>query len=34
VSRALIPLMAASVAVVFLVTYWPGLTRWLPGLLN
>ncbi|MEJ7669771.1 MAG: TRAP transporter large permease [Casimicrobiaceae bacterium] len=33
ISRALIPLMAASVTVLFLVTYWPGLTRWLPALL-
>lgn len=34
ITRALIPLMAASVAVLFLVTYWPALTRWLPALLN
>ncbi|MBA3506908.1 MAG: TRAP transporter large permease [Betaproteobacteria bacterium] len=33
ITRALIPLMAASVTVLFLVTYWPGLTRWLPALL-
>jgi len=33
ITRALIPLMAASVSVLFLVTYWPGLTRWLPALL-
>jgi C4-dicarboxylate transporter DctM subunit len=34
ITRALIPLMAASVTVLFLVTYWPALTRWLPALLN
>ena len=34
ITRALVPLMSATVAVVFLVTYWPALTRWLPGLLN
>ena len=34
ITRALMPLMAASVAVLFLVTYWPALTRWLPALLN
>ena len=34
ISRAIVPLMAASVAVLFLVTYWPGLTRWLPKLLS
>jgi len=34
ISRALIPLMAASVSVLFLVTYWPALTRWLPALLQ
>ncbi|MBP8295094.1 MAG: TRAP transporter large permease [Burkholderiales bacterium] len=34
ISRALIPLMSATVAVVFLVTYWPALTRWLPALLH
>lgn len=34
ISRALIPLMAATVAVVFLITYWPALTRWLPALLR
>ncbi|MEO8133644.1 MAG: TRAP transporter large permease [Betaproteobacteria bacterium] len=34
ITRALIPMMAVSVAVVFLVTYWPGLTRWLPSLLK
>ena len=34
ITRALIPLMSATVAVVFLVTYWPALTRWLPALLN
>ena len=34
ISRALIPLMAATVSVVFLVTYWPALTRWLPNLLR
>ncbi|MET0204160.1 MAG: TRAP transporter large permease [Casimicrobiaceae bacterium] len=34
ITRALMPLMAASVSVLFLVTYWPALTRWLPALLN
>lgn len=34
ITRELIPLMSATVAVVFLVTYWPALTRWLPALLN
>ncbi|MFO1322523.1 MAG: TRAP transporter large permease [Burkholderiales bacterium] len=34
ITRALIPLMSATVAVVILVTYWPALTRWLPSLLN
>jgi len=34
ITRALVPLMSATVAVVFLVTYWPALTRWLPALLN
>ncbi len=34
ISRALIPLMAATVSVVFLVTYWPALTRWLPRMLS
>lgn len=34
ISRALVPLMAATVSVVFLVTYWPALTRWLPRLLS
>ena len=34
ITRALIPLMSATVAVVFLVTYWPALTRWLPALLQ
>jgi C4-dicarboxylate transporter, DctM subunit len=33
ITRELIPLMSATVAVVFLVTYWPALTRWLPALL-
>lgn len=33
ITRALLPLMAATFTVVLLVTYWPGLTRWLPGLL-
>jgi C4-dicarboxylate transporter DctM subunit len=33
-TRALVPFMAATVAVLFLVTYWPGLTRWLPALLR
>jgi C4-dicarboxylate transporter DctM subunit len=34
ITRALVPLMSATVAVVFLVTYWPALTRWLPALLG
>jgi C4-dicarboxylate transporter DctM subunit len=34
ITRALVPLMSATVAVVFLVTYWPALTRWLPAVLN
>ncbi len=34
ITRALMPMMAATVSVVFLVTYWPALTRWLPSLLN
>ncbi|HEY5863740.1 MAG TPA: TRAP transporter large permease [Casimicrobiaceae bacterium] len=34
ITRALMPLMAAAVSVLFLVTYWPALTRWLPALLN
>jgi len=34
ITRALMPLMAASVSVLFLVTYWPALTRWLPALIN
>lgn len=34
ISRALIPLMGATLAVVLLVTYWPALTQWLPRLLN
>jgi len=33
ITRALIPLMAASVTMLFLITYWPALTRWLPALL-
>ena len=33
ISRELAPLMAASVAVLLLVTYFPALTRWLPALL-
>ncbi len=33
ITRALIPLMGATVTVLFLVTYWPALTRWLPSLL-
>ena len=33
ITRALIPFMGATVAVLFLVTYWPALTRWLPSLL-
>lgn len=32
--RRIRPLMSATVAAVFLVTYWPALTRWLPALLN
>lgn len=34
ISRALVPLMAASVTVLLLVTYFPALTRWLPTLLR
>ena len=34
ISRALMPLMAATLVVVLLVTYWPALTRWLPNLLS
>ncbi len=34
ISRALMPLMAASTAVLLLVTYFPALTRWLPALLK
>jgi C4-dicarboxylate transporter DctM subunit len=34
ITRELVPLMSATVAVVFLVTYWPALTRWLPALLS
>ncbi len=34
ITRALIPLLAASVTLLFVVTYWPALTRWLPALLN
>ena len=34
ITRALMPLMAAAVSVLFLVTYWPALTRWLPALIN
>jgi C4-dicarboxylate transporter DctM subunit len=33
-SRALVPLMTAAVLVLLLVTYWPGLTQWLPALLR
>lgn len=33
ITRALMPLMAATAAVALLVTYWPALTRWLPSLL-
>jgi C4-dicarboxylate transporter, DctM subunit len=33
ITRELIPLMSATVAVVFLVTYWRALTRWVPALL-
>jgi len=34
ITRALMPLMAASVVVLFMVTYWPAVTRWLPALLR
>ncbi len=34
ISRALVPLMGATLVVVILVTYWPALTRWLPNLLR
>ena len=33
-TRAILPLMAASVAVLLLITYFPALTRWLPRLLT
>lgn len=31
-SRALVPFIAASLAILLLVTYWPALSLWLPGL--
>lgn len=34
ITRAIMPLMAVNILVVFLVTYVPALTRWLPALLG